>query len=225
MFKKLGFTLAEVLITLGIIGVVAAMTIPVLIQKYREKVTIARLKTTQSILSNMIKMAEMEHGSMDGWVSNPENNYETLIAYAEKLIPYVKVALNCKTSDPGQKCMYSGCYNRLSGICDGYFHGNRGYNIRLFNGVSIHMRPSESNWGFYTTKALIKFYVDTNGSNKPNQWGVDLFCFVYHPDYGLVAAGTPNIYFPGTCSNKSSTGYGCTYYILTQKNMNYLNAK
>ena len=43
---RLGFTLAEVLITLGIIGIVAAMTIPTLMQKYYEKQTVAHLKET-----------------------------------------------------------------------------------------------------------------------------------------------------------------------------------
>ena len=43
---KFAFTLAEVLITLGIIGVVAAMTIPTLMQKYYEKQTVAKLKET-----------------------------------------------------------------------------------------------------------------------------------------------------------------------------------
>ena len=56
--KKLGyktalhaFTLSEVLITLGIIGVVAAMTIPVLMEKYQEHAIITRLKRVYSILS------------------------------------------------------------------------------------------------------------------------------------------------------------------------------
>lgn len=44
MNNKTAFTLAEVLITLGIIGVVAAMTLPTLVQKHQEKVTIAKLK-------------------------------------------------------------------------------------------------------------------------------------------------------------------------------------
>lgn len=42
--KKAAFTLAEVLITLGIIGVVAAMTMPSLIQNYQEKATVTKLK-------------------------------------------------------------------------------------------------------------------------------------------------------------------------------------
>lgn len=42
--RKTAFTLAEVLITLGIIGVVAALTLPSLIQSYREKETVAKLK-------------------------------------------------------------------------------------------------------------------------------------------------------------------------------------
>ena len=43
---KLAFTLAEVLITLGIIGIVAAMTIPTLLAKYQEKQTVTKLKQT-----------------------------------------------------------------------------------------------------------------------------------------------------------------------------------
>lgn len=51
---KKGFTLAEVLITLGIIGVVAALTIPSLIGNYKKKVTATKLKQTYSILSNAV---------------------------------------------------------------------------------------------------------------------------------------------------------------------------
>lgn len=52
--NKQGFTLAEVLITLGIIGVVAAMTLPTLIANYQKKVIATKLKQTYSILSNAI---------------------------------------------------------------------------------------------------------------------------------------------------------------------------
>lgn len=60
--KAFGFTLAEVLITLGIIGIVAAMTIPTLIantnsQKYR-----STLKKTVSTLSQAAKLSDSLYG-------------------------------------------------------------------------------------------------------------------------------------------------------------------
>ena len=50
--KKSGFTLAEVLITLGIIGVVAAMTIPTLMMNYQKQVWESKLKKAYSVATN-----------------------------------------------------------------------------------------------------------------------------------------------------------------------------
>ena len=58
--RKRAFTLAEVLITLGIIGVVAALTIPTLISNYQKKVTVAKLKYAYSVLIGAFKMAEVD---------------------------------------------------------------------------------------------------------------------------------------------------------------------
>ena len=52
--KRVAFTLAEVLITLGIIGVLAAMTMPALIQNHREKVTVTKLKKFYSKFSRCL---------------------------------------------------------------------------------------------------------------------------------------------------------------------------
>ena len=58
---KKGFTLAEVLITLGIIGVVAAMTIPSLIQSYKEKATVTAVKQSYSIFAQALKMVTIDN--------------------------------------------------------------------------------------------------------------------------------------------------------------------
>ena len=62
-----GFTLAEVLITLGIIGIVAALTIPTLISKYQERVTITRLKESYSMLAQAYQFGVNGNGSPASW--------------------------------------------------------------------------------------------------------------------------------------------------------------
>lgn len=59
---RLGFTLAEVLITLGIIGVVAALTLPALIQNYQKKATATSVKKAYSELNQVIQMAKADYG-------------------------------------------------------------------------------------------------------------------------------------------------------------------
>ena len=59
---KPGFTLAEVLITLGIIGVVASMTLPSLVQKQTEKTTVARVKKAYSILQQAYMLTVQDNG-------------------------------------------------------------------------------------------------------------------------------------------------------------------
>ncbi len=65
--KKSGFTLAEVLITLGIIGVVTAITMPVLINGHRDKAMVTHLKKSYSTISNAFYSATEEYGSPLGW--------------------------------------------------------------------------------------------------------------------------------------------------------------
>lgn len=66
-YRKPAFTLAEVLITLGIIGVVAAMTLPALIQDHAKKVVEARLKKFYSSINQAILMAENDYGDKKIW--------------------------------------------------------------------------------------------------------------------------------------------------------------
>lgn len=64
---KKGFTLAEVLITLGIIGVVAAMTLPTLIQNYKNQVVETRLKKFYSVMNQAVMLSESENGDKKDW--------------------------------------------------------------------------------------------------------------------------------------------------------------
>ena len=61
--KRFAFTLAEVLITLGIIGVVAAMTLPSLIQDYKEKQTVSHLLKAYALMDQSYRLMLSEYGN------------------------------------------------------------------------------------------------------------------------------------------------------------------
>lgn len=89
--KKSAFTLAEVLITLGIIGVVAAMTLPVLTQKYQKMVLKNQYKKVYSTLSQAYSKAVFDIGGETGCVhvyegkSNSTNTISECKAFGNEL--------------------------------------------------------------------------------------------------------------------------------------------
>lgn len=92
--RKLAFTLAEVLITLGIIGVVAAITLPTIIAKSKKRVVETQLKEYYSIMNQAFKLAENDYGDMGGWdspartdKSGGTGDYEWFQTYIQ---PYLK---------------------------------------------------------------------------------------------------------------------------------------
>lgn len=90
---KKGFTLAEVLITLGIIGVVAALTMPTLIKKYQQMVLVNRLKAAYSTINNALEFAKADYGTdINSWDIVCETERDCSDYFAEKyLIPYIKI--------------------------------------------------------------------------------------------------------------------------------------
>lgn len=90
--KEKGFTLAEVLITLGIIGVVAAMTIPTLMTNFQKKRTETKLIKFYSMINQTLRMSVAENGDPEGWITQNKNysadeNIEFLNTY---ILPYMK---------------------------------------------------------------------------------------------------------------------------------------
>jgi len=96
---RLGFTLAEILITLGIIGVVASLTLPTLIQSHRKQVVENKLQKFYSIINQAVKMSEIDNGDKNTWIiDNIDTYYNT---YLKNYLNAIKVEdLN------GQKIIY-----------------------------------------------------------------------------------------------------------------------
>ncbi len=106
--KANAFTLAEVLITLGIIGVVAALTMPALIADYRNRVVETRLQKFYSLMNQAILQSIMDNGEVEGWnyfisqdsydddgnlINQSDKTYNLFQKY---LAPYLKI-MNIKT--------------------------------------------------------------------------------------------------------------------------------
>ena len=87
------FTLAEVLITLGIIGVVAAMTMPSLMQNYKRQQATARIKKFVSVINQALISAENDLGAREDWVIGEMNNSDSAYNFLNTYIkPYIKSA-------------------------------------------------------------------------------------------------------------------------------------
>lgn len=88
---KKAFTLAEVLITLGIIGIVAAMTMPTLLQKYRKQVIISKLQKASSTISQAVMMGNAEFGTNYREPFDANNPDKALEIFNKYYKPYMKL--------------------------------------------------------------------------------------------------------------------------------------
>lgn len=171
--KKLAFTLAEVLITLAIISVVAAMTIPNLISSYKEKEVISRLKQAYALANNAQKLSIIDNGPMEYW--NVSTNADVFINTYFK--PYFKNASLCRTY---QECgfdkqnPYLGSFGDERGML--VAQKNLRLPLRLANGMFfiIAVAHGGENDSIVRNTAI---ELDINGANKPNRICQDLFSF------------------------------------------------
>ena len=175
MTKRFGFTLAEVLITLGIIGVVAALTLPTLIVNYQKKVAAKRLSQTYNQLYQAINHAQADYGDISGWDigfdKSLEEDNDLGKVFADKyILPYLQLSspsVRASLKDKG----YSG-YKSKDGR--NYFSDvSAPYIAELSNGVTLFFGMN-SNGTAYTYPLI---YVDINGPVKPNTLGRDFFGF------------------------------------------------
>ena len=78
------------MITLGIIGIVAALTIPTLMANQRKKAVETKLKKFYTTMSQAVIMSEIENGPSSEWITNYENNNNPLVFYNTYLGKYLK---------------------------------------------------------------------------------------------------------------------------------------
>jgi prepilin-type N-terminal cleavage/methylation domain-containing protein len=86
---KKAFTLAEVLITLGIIGIIAALTMPALIQHYRKKAVETKLQKFYSVMNQAVQMSEVDHGDKKEWAVRDCGGIDCIDYFNEHLFKYI----------------------------------------------------------------------------------------------------------------------------------------
>ena len=232
--RRAAFTLAEVLITLGVIGVVAAMTIPTLIANYQEKQTVSQLTKAFANISNAYQMAKIEYGELSGWgfannsiISDSdvdqeikdEVNSANANLFFDKLSKYLKVSERIDNSDKKyRRDILGGSKNVLPGSTI----------LALTDGTCIsggHI----SNYQCKSKDICGDFSIDINGvSTPPNEIGRDVFYFYVYGS-GIVPLGTvedTNRSFEIYCDKDGTVGfngYGCAAWVIYNKNMDYLH--
>lgn len=108
-----GFTLAEVLITLGIIGIVVALTMPSLIEKHQKRVTAERLKKMYTTLRTAIELAELDNGPRENWTFASDQEAKNF--YDTQILPHMN-CINFKSHNS----YGTSCYLADGGYIEGY---------------------------------------------------------------------------------------------------------
>ena len=229
LFKKCAFTLAEVLITLGIIGIVAAMTMPALIANHRIKVLHTQFLKAYSDLSNAAKLFETHedmtvydysytydcgNSSCSGNI-RPTKTFETFMNYFTNSRYATKLTSSTRWEELG-------------------------YEPKNLNSQSVTIHPcDESGTMFETTGRIIQFdnavtsldiktgpkvCIDINGKKGPNKYGYDWFVFTFTSTGNVIPyTGSALRYNSDVelkdkteyCNKESSSAqYTCSYFAL-----------
>lgn len=183
--NKKAFTLAEVLITLGIIGVVAAITMPSIIQNYQKKQTVERLKKSYSTISQALTRSVSDNGDFSEWGLGPEETDNSAIRDRTSkilntyIIPYLKLTKDCGFTE----CRTSPDGIHQDGSTLGF--GSRTYGsylIYLADGTRVMFFIDHStNSSGVNIYQNLRMYIDINGDSKPNKLGRDIFGLSLEP--------------------------------------------
>ncbi len=206
-YRKFAFTLAETLIVMGIIGVVAALTLPNLNSSTGEKEKVAKVKKIYSNLEDAVGRAQAVYGPFDEWCVNYSGNCKSRIF--DRISEFLKTSKKCDR--------VTSCSVELD------VNGSGGWS---YNNAAILSDGSviaiESNLGRWV------FKIDIDGENKgPNKQGNDVFEFFVNKEKGVYAQEMSNSDYVGrggSCntSEKCFSPIRAAGWILNFDNMDYL---
>jgi type II secretory pathway pseudopilin PulG len=216
------FTLAEVLITLGIIGVVAALTLPNLIQKNQEKVLVTQFIKTYSLLNQVYIQTIQENDQPSTWSVACNND---IVGY---FTPYLKVATLYTPAGGNGNAVSLGYKNSAVLSLDKSKNGDFYPQLKVSEGqIFSFFHPASAASGLsckFNTDMCFVILTDINGTRLPNRYGVDVFLFNARPN-SIVPWVDSSQCNPGAATSSwgsLANGYACGNWILKNRNMDYL---
>jgi prepilin-type N-terminal cleavage/methylation domain-containing protein len=199
------FTLAEVLITLLIIGVVASLTISNIINDTQDAEYKTAAKKAYYTMSSALNQMKQDYGSLQFYNGNPAS-------FKPVFMNYFNIAKDCGYHTCVSNVDPSDVYKSMSGqwACD--IGGGEGQFVTS-DGMFVNIQNSAN-----TTLGII-IIVDVNGYQKgPNVYGEDTFWFDIVDDKLLPMGASGTNYAGSTYCNRSisgcTRGVSCAYYVI-----------
>ena len=213
MKRFLAFTLAETLIVIGIIGVVAALTLPNLNSSTGDKEKVVKLKKIYQNLNDAVGRAVAVYGPLDEWNVGISANI-----MGERITEFMKLSKNCGTTS-NMGCFAKDKTKKLdgneNGSLDSYGEAGPSYRVITADGTSLLLNLFSP-----------KVFVDIDGPNKgANTWGKDIFGFDinFEQNEVLPMGLNSNItQFKEDCKTKGSDYNTCATWVINNDNMDYL---
>ena len=216
--KRVGFTLAEVLVTLGIIGVVAVLTVPNVISSYQKKVYVAQLQKAYNQISNAVAllMIDEEVDNLNDsslFCNDNDSDYNdcTLNSSEQFLKKYFKIAKDCGDDSENKNCVAEQ-YKRIDGEA-AYIPSSlvSQYAVSLNTGATFIVHP-------FDTGRPMQVFVDINGKKKPNTYGRDAFYFGvnYRGDIAESFPMESEFNDPVRCAEQQPYSGGCFSKIIDE---------
>ncbi|MBR1942349.1 type II secretion system protein [bacterium] len=209
----MAFTLAETLIVMGIIGVVAALTLPNLNSSTGDKEKVAKVKKIYSNLNDAMGRAIAVYGPYSEWASqkletNPfqEASMSTIM---QRMSDFLKISKSCSNSDT------SNCID---------FNIPKGFNP-ILSGEGVLLADGTGLWIEGLAKGVdVQITVDIDGPKKgPNIFGKDKFYFIIDKDTGEIYPRGYNDLTDITIINSVvKNGYYAAAWIMQYDNADYL---
>lgn len=199
--KYSAFTLAEVLITLLIIGVIAAITIPIIMNEFQTVQQRTQFKKAFTTINNAIYKIKSNVGYYPNCFYGYNGGSASFTECNTLFFPELKKNLNI-VQDCTNNAYANGCipyYNdNAIGGCPGFSQNNMQNNATVYvlaDGMIIIL--------YYTGMGL--FAVDINGQKPPNKWGYDLYTFDWQGNNDLIKIRGTGCYTPDTGGVSTAT--------------------